>query len=278
MRKEIKYEISDQKLVRVRFWNSIININSGSRDESKKMAGHVSLQTSEEYVSFWPHEDKMTDIALIRKNSSSGCYARTPEYDYQKYNKAEPQIVDLHELSTSAINKKFKKILDNPKIFYSLIRGSLPYAKITLNCCSLVYFLLKEGSQKPIPYHFSIFDFGCRPKLYLVVTLLSIVLGLGVISYLAKDAYTEEKIVDRDCEFWKNCAKYMRHESRHLPSNEAIRASNREDINSLHQFGITAVASTLGGCSFFGITAKAIITPQNVLDIALQLSKLENQC
>ncbi len=269
------YSITDLKLVKVRYWKA----DDSTTSEAKKSTGHISLQTHFIYASFWPHETEITDIKLIEQNNSSGCFAGSPEFDIEKYNKREPyKTIELKTLNVPAINKKFAEIKQNGTSYDGLL-GSSPICGRTLNCCSLVYSLLKTGAeQKPIKTRFKALDPQCKAKYYFMLAGLLFLVGGGLMVYLRKNTLTASQTQEAHNSFRTDALKWMNGESLAKPLTESLEnviTTTRTSINSLCKFGVfvttggTIAASSLS--SFF----RSTLTPQDALAIAKGLEQWE---
>lgn len=100
--------------------------------------GHISLQTSKIYASFWPESIEKTEI-----NHTKGKLYTLNE-DLIAEQKPPDKVILLNDLNVDRINEAYFRFQQNDND-WSLLGSSLYQRKDTQNCCGLVVGLLRVG-------------------------------------------------------------------------------------------------------------------------------------
>lgn len=137
-----------QNTITVRVWTSGFNPNHPGES-----VGHVSLQTSEYYMSLWPRQAHSPQEQSAKESEGWGAFGgisheflASLETD-ERYEQRRPEyIVEFNSLDVAKIDRKFEE-LKQSLTGWALLPGLCDNAE---SCASLAWELLKAGEIKQL--------------------------------------------------------------------------------------------------------------------------------
>lgn len=261
MNRNRDYTVTDQSVVIIRYWLG---------DEKEKTTGHVSLQTSSIYASFWPLE-------ASDKDSPKTChYLHNIKEDYDAYPTQEPEEIKLSDLNVSAINQRFLTMLHLDH-YYDGAKGGLPesYRGKALNCCSLVHILLKAGAgSRGLPDYHSAIDYRCKPKYYAYLSLFALIVGGGLAGYFLANHKSSQLEREIRYDFRSEMLKPLKGQPFSRPAEVSYQESRvklKANDVSLYKFGLMVSNMVSFGFLRLDRVSRRTMTPKDIFAISQQL-------
>lgn len=153
----VKRELSEEKWVIIRVWRAqdddgFARTSSAIKAEKGKV-GHVSIQTSNIYASFWPAKavDKSSSL------SAKGYLMPAPEADIAAEQADPDQVIILYSLNIESLEQQFeafKKSISSSR--WTLLGDG--FLRTGQSCSGLTYDLLVAGGIKDICESYFIAD------------------------------------------------------------------------------------------------------------------------